>query len=153
MKRVLQHYKITPQYDFTEDCTTASGRPRYRCIIKYNKEGCPKRFESDGYYLSQMDALENAASKALAEETTMQLVPRGVSTRGNTNCTVSSKQKLEERIKLNGHHAKVQYKTIELKHGFRSTAFATGMGYVHGDICRTKHKAEESAAEKALQKL
>ena len=139
---------VKPQFSFIEDAS--SGQTRYKCTINYTINGRPERIDSAGYFASKAAAKEEAARRLISEETS-----RMVSSRGATPTAKIWKSELKEYYDKTGRPgAPLKYTTKECpKNGYQCTLCAPDIGYVHGDICRSKSEAEHNAAYKALQQL
>ncbi len=116
---------------------------RYKCTIKYSIDGRPHRVDSGGYHATEQAAREAAEIK----------LPR-IRSRGEA--AVDHKAELRHYyVEVKGiEEPNIIYRTREVsRRGYQSTVYAPGMGYVKGDYCKSRDKAEHSAADKMLQEI
>jgi len=102
-------------------------------------------------HASPAEGREKAAKILIAKETQVN----DISSRGSSPTAKIWKSKLKEYYdKLGRVGVQLDYVTKEVpKGGFQCTLFLPEIGYIRGDIGRSKSEAEHSAAYKALQKL
>ena len=149
LNHFCQTHSVKPQFSFIEDAS--SGQCRYKCTISYRIKGSPGRIDSPGYHASKAEAKERAVGILVTKNTQVN----AISSRGPSPTAKIWKSKLKEHYVKSGRAGvKPKYVTKECsKDGYRCTLFSPEIGYVRGDICRTKAEAEQCAAYKALQKL
>ena len=154
----MQSHGTKPQFDFI--CESSNGQQRYQCTIKYTLPGqLTKRCKSHGYYPSKADAKEQAARKILKDEGARLLrsnvqEPQNVS---RSTVAVSDKvwkSKLKEYFDKKGQPSVVlDYTTWACPQGYVSVVCGPEFGEAKGDVRKSKKEAEQSAAQKALEKL
>ena len=139
---VLNHYESSMSKDNQTKLYSFCQTPGVKPQFSFNED------TSTGYYARQVE--EEAARRLISEETSQM-----VSSRGAAPTAKIWKSELKEYYDKTGRAgAPLKYTTKECpKNGYQCILFAPDIGYVRGDICRSKSEAEHNAAYIALQKL